>query len=336
MRDILPTVNQWIEQDRPIALATVVETWGSAPRGVGSKMAVTADSAIIGSVSGGCVEGAVMEEALAALETGDPKLLKFGVADDTAWEVGLTCGGRINVFVEKFDPTWWSIATNSVTNDKRTVTFTVLDGDRAGQKAMFNASGDLLYATADRDLIDEFKENIPLNSTRITVNDMDVMVDVELPRPHLILIGGVHVAMPLKEFAHQLGFRVSLIDPRQTFATPERFPDVLSISHDYPDEALPELGLDEDTFIAVLTHDPKIDDPALITSLNAKGVSYIGVLSSGRTHEKRVARLKEAGITDEQIARIYTPIGIEIGSKTPEEIALAIMAEIIAVRNGKR
>ena len=162
-----------------------------------------------------------------------------------------------------------------------------------------------------------------------------VMVDIQASRPHLILIGGVHVSIPLQEMARQVGFRVSIIDPRSAFASEERFPNVANIMHTYPDRALPALGLDRNTYLAVLTHDPKIDDKALTTALPAK-LPYIGVLSSRRTHEKRVARLKEAGISDELIQQIRTPIGIDIGSSTPEEIALSILAEIVAVRNGVR
>jgi xanthine dehydrogenase accessory factor len=161
------------------------------------------------------------------------------------------------------------------------------------------------------------------------------MVDIVNPRPHLIIVGGVHVAMPLQAMARMLGFRVSLIDPRQAFATKERFPDVDSISHEYPTKALAKLGLDKDSYLAVLTHDPKIDDQALISALPAN-IAYVGVLSSSRTHEKRTARLKEAGISDDLFEQIYTPIGIGLGGMNPEEIALGIMSEIIAVRNGVR
>jgi xanthine dehydrogenase accessory factor len=180
------------------------------------------------------------------------------------------------------------------------------------------------------DMIDTYQK-----SGLSVLGDYEVMVDVHRPRPHLIIIGGVHIAMPLQGFARQVGFRVSIVDPRRAFATAERFPEVSAILHQYPDKALPELGLDEDTYLAVLTHDPKIDDPALITALPSSA-PYIGVLSSSRTHEKRSARLAEKGITAELLSRVNTPIGIDIGAKTPEEIALCILAEIVAVRNGVR
>lgn len=339
MLDILDTVDQWIAQNRPAALATVVETWGSAPRGIGSKMAVTADMAMIGSVSGGCVETAVIEQALEILEDRKPRLLHFGVSDDTAWEVGLTCGGRISVFVEPLDARWWQMVTAEVRANRPAATVTIMEGVNAGQKALFDGSGQALYTSPALapDTCEQLAQAAQSRnrSGRAAIAEQNVMVDLHFPRPHLILIGGVHVAMPLQAFARQIGFRVSVIDPRQVFATEERFPEVDSILHSYPDKALPQLGLDRNTYIAVLTHDPKIDDKALTTALPSP-VPYVGVLSSKRTHELRTQRLLEAGLSQEQIDRIHTPIGIDINAQTPEEIALCILAEIVAVRNGAR
>ena len=339
MLDILEMMNQWIDDKRNIALATVVKTWGSAPRREGSKMGITSDMAMIGSVSGGCVEGAVVEEGIAGLKEDKPRLLKFGVADDTAWEVGLTCGGSIEVYVEPLDKTWWHIVSQMAQNDRYGVTVTLLEGDSIGEKVLFDAENNVLYQTdhiSDEQLASMTEIAQAAKKTGITtMGESRVMVDIQASRPHLILIGGVHVSIPLQEMARQVGFRVSIIDPRSAFASEERFPNVANIMHTYPDRALPALGLDRNTYLAVLTHDPKIDDKALTTALPAK-LPYIGVLSSRRTHEKRVARLKEAGISDELIQQIRTPIGIDIGSSTPEEIALSILAEIVAVRNGVR
>jgi xanthine dehydrogenase accessory factor len=339
MLDILDTVDQWIVQNRPVALAIVVETWGSAPRGIGSKMAVTGDMAMIGSVSGGCVETAVIEQALEILEDGKPRLLHFGVSDDTAWEVGLTCGGKISVFVEPLDTRWWQIVTAEIRANRPAATVTIMEGANAGQKALFDGSGSALYASPalePENCVELAQAAQSKNrSGRAEVVERHVMVDLHFPRPHLILIGGVHVAMPLQAFARQVGFRVSVIDPRDVFATEERFPEVETILHSYPDKALPQLGLDRNTYVAVLTHDPKIDDKALTTALPSPA-PYVGVLSSKRTHDLRVQRLREAGLSQEQIDRIHTPIGIDINAQTPEEIALCILAEIVAVRNGVR
>ena len=339
MLDILDMINDWLAARRQVALATVVKTWGSAPRREGSKMGITSEMAMIGSVSGGCVEGAVVEEALAGLRDAAPRLLKFGVADDTAWEVGLTCGGSIEVFVEPLNPLWWDTVATLAKRDSFAVTVTIVEGALIGEKVVFDSAGDVLYRTDN--LSDAAVNAMKVTASEskksglTTLDDMRVMVDLQMERPHLILIGGVHVAIPLQAMATQVGFRVSIVDPRSAFASRERFPNVANILHSYPDKALPQLGLDRSTYLAVLTHDPKIDDKALITALPAN-IPYVGVLSSGRTHKQRVARLKEAGLGDEMIARIRTPIGIEIGASTPEEIAVCILAEIIAVRNGAR
>lgn len=335
MRDIIETVSQWIEEDRQIALATVTETWGSAPRGVGAKMALTDEMAMTGSVSGGCVETAVIREGIESLKDGKPRLLNYGVSDDTAWEVGLTCGGKISVYVEPLDRQWWRLVTKQIKSDMPAVTLTIVEGDHAGTKALYEYQT-LLYASAElpRDADTAFFETgtKAVKSGRAQVAGYEVMIDAERPRPHLILVGGAHVAMPLADFAHRLGFRVSLVDPRRVFATPERFPVVAAISHRYPDRALPELGLDADTYVAVLTHDPKIDDKAILAALPSPA-RYVGVLSSKKTHVSRLERLREAGLSDDLLARIHTPIGLDIGASTPEEIALCIMAEIIKVRN---
>ncbi len=337
MLDILDTMNRWLAEDRSVALATVAKTWGSAPRREGSKMGVNADMGMIGSVSGGCVEGAVVEEALAGMNAGQARLLKFGVADDMAWEVGLTCGGSIEVFVEPLKSLWWDALADLARNDRFGVTATLVDGDLIGEKALFDGAGAVLFKTAGlgADLLADLR-SLAANASKsgiVAMGERRVMLDMQVERPHLILIGGVHVAIPLEAMARQAGFRVSIVDPRAAFASAERFPHVANILHSYPDKALPRLGLDRSAYLAVLTHDPKIDDKALITALPAN-IPYIGVLSSSRTHRQRVARLQEAGISDELIAQIRTPIGIEIGASSPEEIAVCILAEIIAVRNG--
>ena len=339
MLDILATMNRWLAEERAVALATVVKTWGSAPRREGSKMGITREPAMIGSVSGGCVEGAVVEEAVAGLRDGRPRLLKFGVADDMAWEVGLTCGGSIEVFVEPLDSIWWDAVAELAESDIFGVTVTLMDGDLIGEKVLLDATGNVLYKTGSLhdDLLASMKTAAAKinKSGIITLGETRVMVDLQVERPHLILIGGVHVSIPLQKMAAQVGFRVSIVDPRSAFASRERFPQVANILHSYPDKALPQLGLDRSTYLAVLTHDPKIDDKALITALPAN-IPYVGVLSSSRTHRQRVARLKEAGLNDDLIAQIRTPIGIDIGASTPEEIAVCILAEIIAVQNGVR
>lgn len=337
MNELAETAQRWRADGQRVALATVAATWGSAPRRAGSKMLVNESMVMAGSVSGGCVESAVVEEALATLKTGRPKLLRYGVSDDTAWEVGLACGGTISVFVEPLPETWWQTITQAAADNVALVTATVLDGDLAGSRVTVAGHGDIVYASPE--LTDEMTGTLAAVASKPfsgieTVAGYSVMVDVLERRPHLVLIGGVHVGIALQQLARALGMRVTLIDPRRAFATKERFPDVDQIVNAYPQHALPQLELDQDTYIAVLTHDPKIDDPALQIALESNA-AYIGVLSSRRTHQLRVERLKAAGVTDEALARIRTPIGLDIGAQTPEEIALAILAEIVAVRRGK-
>ncbi|PJF41751.1 MAG: XdhC/CoxI family protein [Phototrophicales bacterium] len=337
MYDILETVEKWLQNNQQIALATVVETWGSAPRRVGAKMAVTQEMAMVGSVSGGCVETAVIDEALQSLEDGRPRLLGFGVSDDEAWDVGLACGGKISVYVEPLNTKWWQIVCDAAHNDQSITTISVLDGELAGEKIVTNSDSNILYVTDN--LSQEHQSTLlsaidgQAQSNRQTIGELDVLIDVQQSRPKLIIIGGAHVAMALKNYAHILGFAVVLIDPRRAFASEGRFPDVSTILHSYPDKALEQIGLDNNSYVAILTHDPKIDDPALRTALPSKA-PYVGVLSSRRTHEKRIKRLTEAGVDPALLKRIHTPIGLDIGAQTPEEIALAIMAQIVAVRNG--
>lgn len=334
MLDILGGIDGWLGEGRAVALATVVDIWGSAPRRAGAKMGINAAMGMVGSVSGGCVETAVVEAGLESLKDGKARLLHYGVSDDSAWEVGLACGGKISVLVELLDAQWWAIARERVQQNCPMTTVTILAGDRAGQK-MVTDGETVLYSTADdsaqASILRAVREH--QQTGRVQVDDLDVLVDVYRPAPRLVMVGGAHASVALKNIAHVLGFRVVLIDPRQAFATAERFPDVELISHSYPDKVLPEIGLNADTYIAILTHDPKIDDPALWVALPSK-VPYIGILSSKRTHEKRIERLMAAGVDPELLKRIRTPIGLEIGAQTPEEIALCIMAEIVAVRNG--
>lgn len=334
MLEIISSVEEWLQKGHPVALATVVETWGSAPRQAGAKMSINEKTEMAGSVSGGCVETAVVQEALDSLADGKPRLLNYGVSDDAAWDVGLACGGRMSIYLEPLDKPWWEMVRGRVRENQPFTTATIISGECAGQKILLGNSG-VLYSTIQSDLQDKLVQEA-LGCTTTThrqLDEVDVLIDVYCPAPHVIIIGGAHVAMALKDIAHVLGFRVIIIDPRRAFATPERFPDVEAISHLYPDKALVEMGLNTDSYVAILTHDPKIDDPALRVALPSPA-PYIGVLSSKRTHEKRIERLTADGVDPELLKHIHTPIGLEIGARTPEEIALCIMAEIVAVRNG--
>ncbi|MHB8625000.1 MAG: XdhC family protein [Aggregatilineales bacterium] len=339
MHDILETVEKWLNEGKPIALATVAATWGSSPRQAGAKMAVAPEMMMVGSVSGGCVESAVLNEALDSLKDGKPRLLNYGVSDDSAWEVGLACGGKISVYVEPLDHAWWKVAAESARNNRAAVTVSVIEGEFAGRKLFYDAKHELAYGYMElgrtKEALIQAAENAVYHqrkTTRATVAGFDVLIDVHRPNPRLVIIGGAHVAQALCRLAQTLGYEVIVIDPRSAFATTERFPAVKMISHQYPDKALSTLDLDSETYIAVLTHDPKIDDPALRTALPSSA-PYIGVMSSKRSHALRIERLTKAGVDPKLIERIHTPIGLDIGAQSPEEIALSIMAEIVAVRN---
>lgn len=334
MRDILAEVERWRAAGEPVALATVVQAWGSAPRAAGAKMAVSGGGEIAGSVSGGCVENAVIEAAAAVLAAGSPRLLHFGVSDETAWSVGLACGGTIDVFVETLRPDSWEPFLAAVAARRPAAVATAIGGPDAliGAKVLLlgdgAASGSLGegVAASTREALAEGA------SRRISVGDADVFIEVVLPPPTLIVVGGVHIAVALISMARTLGYRTVLVDPRESFANARRFPHVDRIVSAWPDAALQEIGLDASTAVAVLTHDPKLDDPALLTALRSPAF-YVGALGSSRTQEKRRGRLLGAGLPEGALARLYAPIGLNLGGRGPEEIALSVMAQIVASRN---
>jgi xanthine dehydrogenase accessory factor len=342
MKDVLDSLNTWTERDEEIAVATVINTWGSAPRPVGSKLITTRSGGIAGSVSAGCVEGAVIEAGKDVMSSGEPQLLHYGVADDTAWEVGLACGGEIEVFVEPFAAlagVYESVKRHLDAGDPMAVV-SVLDGppdiqnhklvvleDGATEGALeLGARKDEVVAAALRHLADE-KGGLIEPEEGLTL-----FVEVYPPDPRLIIVGAVHIAEPLVTMANAAGYETILIDPRSAFATRERFPHVDSLVGEWPDSALSEMKLNHSAYIVTLTHDPKLDDPALITALQSDA-RYVGALGSKRTNRLRIERLREAGLTEEQVGRLHAPIGLDLGGRTPPEIAVSILAEIVKVRN---
>jgi xanthine dehydrogenase accessory factor len=333
MKEVLTDINKWQEDgDEPIALATVVQTWGSAPRKEGAKMAMRPGGEISGSVSGGCVEGAVFEEGTQVLETERPKLLHFGVADETAWEVGLACGGTIEVFVERLDTATYHFIRDLITGDKAGASITIIRGpeEKLGQKLTVSRDGNRLGTLGpeldERAIVAEKKLKGP-QRVQLT-EDVEVFIDTVRPAPTLIMVGGVHIAIALTSMAKTLGYRTIVIDPRRAFGSEARFPHVDQLIQAWPQKAFAGIELTPETAVTLLTHDPKIDDPALEIILPSD-VFYIGALGSNKTHTKRVQRLEEMGFGEAEIGRIYGPIGMDIGARTPEEIALSIMAEIV-------
>jgi xanthine dehydrogenase accessory factor len=305
---------EWHRQGKGAVLATVVETWGSAPRPVGSQLAVSGEAEIMGSVSGGCVEGAVVAEALEALGDGRCRVLEFGVSDDDAFAVGLACGGRIRVMVEPIGrgqgPEVGLIEQVVAAREAREALAVETDTGDWSRRVLGYADAPEAF-DADRS---GFREG----STQF--------LWVSNPPLRLAVVGAVHVAQPLAEMARLAGYDVTLIDPREAFASEARFPGQ-ALVHDWPDAALAAHGLDHRTAVVTLTHDPKLDDPALLAALRAP-VFYIGALGSTRTHGKRAARLAEAGLSEAEIARIDAPIGLAIGARSPAEIAVAVMAQM--------
>ncbi|MEX0306991.1 MAG: XdhC family protein [Ruegeria sp.] len=312
------TALKWYRAGKGAALATVVETWGSAPRRVGAQLVIAGDGRIEGSVSGGCVEGAVIVEALEAIEEGEARLLEFGVSDEDAFAVGLACGGTIRVLVEpvgKVLPEQMLAELVAARARREPLAYEV--NVETGKRALRRNA----YAARLRMDRSGFEE------------DGQTFVAVHNPPLRLIVVGAVHIAQALVPMARIAGYDPAIIDPREAFASDARFPGE-TILTDWPDEAVTKLGLDTRTAIVLLTHDPKLDDPALQAALSAY-VFYIGALGSKRTHAKRVDRMKQAGFTDEQISRIHGPIGLDIGAAGPSEIAVAILAQMTAVLRGK-
>jgi xanthine dehydrogenase accessory factor len=302
---------RWHRDGRGAALATVIETWGSAPRPVGSQLAVSGAGEIMGSVSGGCVEGAVVAEAVACLDTGESRVLTFGVSDEEAFAVGLACGGTIRVLVEPVG---------------RAISEALLE-DLVAARARRQAVAYVVnLSTWDRNLA---PRGGPLDA-RFRADrsgvEGDEFVAIHNPPLRMIVVGAVHIAQPLLLMARACGYDPVLIDPREAFGSAARFPGE-RILHDWPDEAMASLGPDARTAVVTLTHDPKLDDPAIRAALDSD-CFYLGCLGSPRTHAKRLARLAEAGVAESQVARIHAPVGLDIGAKSPGEIAVAIMAEI--------
>jgi len=305
----------WHRRGRGAVLATVVETWGSAPRPVGSQLVVSGAGEMEGSVSGGCVEGAVVEEAMEALTSHAAQMLEFGVADEDAFAVGLACGGRIKVLVEPVG----TVLTEALLAD--------LVAARAARKPVAYLvdleTGARRLAAGDT----------PALAARFRADKSGVegseFIAIHNPPLRLMVVGAVHIAQALLPMARMAGYDPVLIDPRPAFASPARFPGA-TLVEDWPDAALEALAPDSRSAIVTLTHDPKLDDPAIQAAL-ASDCFYLGCLGSTRTHAKRVERLGAAGVSPEKIARIHAPVGLDIGSQGPAEIALSILAEITRV-----
>lgn len=338
MLDIIDEIRRLVDQDKPFVLARVISTWGSAPRGVGSGMIITEDHEVAGSVSGGCIEGAVIREADQVLKNGTAKELSFGISNEDAWSVGLTCGGKISVFLEKFlafdkeGKEIWETMDAMIRDDKSFVLITRMDNSNYRHG---------LYA-AQKTHKGEIPSKIKSKSKNVLKTNKSLTFESEgskyflhiFPeKPKLLIVGAAHISLDLIRLGKMYGFETILVDPRRIFTKQSRFdvkPDL--IYNEWPEIVFPNLDLGERTFAVLLTHDPKIDDQALDFLLNSN-VAYIGALGSRKTHIKRVGRLREKGFADEKINKIIGPVGLDINAKEPVEIALSIMAQIIEEKN---
>ncbi|MFV9504907.1 MAG: XdhC family protein [Oscillochloridaceae bacterium umkhey_bin13] len=335
MHELLDQIDRWLARGEQVALATVVRTMGSSPRQVGAQLAVSSGGGMVGSVSGGCIEGAVFEECQTALRTQTARLLQFGVADETAWEVGLACGGEIQVLVQPL--VHYAQLRTAVQAGQPLATATVIAGrEPLGRQILVEPAGRYHDSFGDVDLearVAAVAQTWLGAGTTGLYQDPDQQVTVFIaslvPPPVLYLVGGVHIAVALAPMARLAGFRTVVVDARAAFASPERFDHADELLVAWPDEALAG-RLDARSAVAVLTHDPKLDDPALRVAL-ASPARYVGALGSKTTHQRRLERLRAEGLSEAQLARIHGPIGLALGAKTPAEIAVSILAEIVQV-----
>ncbi len=339
MRDILEDVTRWNEEGKKIALATVVQTWGSSPRQEGAKMAISEGGEIAGSVSGGCVESAVAETGLQVLKSGSPQLVHFGVADETAWSVGLACGGSLDVFVERLDPEQFHFLRELLINEEPAASVTIVSGPEAtlGRKLTLNlddpsARHGSLNSGSDEQTIELAHQVTEPSLLDLEAEGVQAFIDLMPSPPTLIVVGGNQIAITLSSLAKTMDMRTVIVDPRRAFATEQRFPEVDQLIQTWPAEAFETLPLTETTAVVMLTHDPKIDEPALEIALTSPAF-YIGALGSKRTQAKRRERLSELGLTEAELDRLHGPVGLKLGADTPDEIALSIMAEIVATRH---
>ena len=348
MRDLVPELTAWWDKGEPFALATVVSIRGSAPRQPGASMAVSADGEVVGSVSGGCVEGAVYELAEEVLRTHEPVLQTYGISDDDAFAVGLTCGGILDILVRQVDanrPEFVSVAA-SIAAEQPVALATVISGDAtvAAQVAVWpdKSEGSLGTEGLDIAVVDDARGMLAQGQTGVRhygpngerrQDEVAVFVESFNPPPRMLVFGAIDFAAAVARIGKYLGYRVTVCDARPIFATEKRFPEADEVICEWPHRFLADTQVDERTVIAVLTHDPKFDVPLLEVALRTPA-GYIGAMGSRRTHDDRIARLREIGFTDDELARLRSPIGLDLGARTPEETAVSIAAEIVGLRWG--
>ena len=350
MRDILDQITKWWDSGETFGLATVVNTFRSAPRDPGAALAVSGGGEVVGSVSGGCVEGAVYELAQEVCESGQPVLQTYGISDDTAFDVGLTCGGIIELFVEPVSRERFlglGDVAAAIRDEVPVAVATVISGPgvlgarriiQAGTAIGTLGAGDRLDGAVD----DDARGMLAQGLTGVRhygehgerrLDDLSVFVQSFAPPPRMLVFGAIDFAAAVARAGKFLGYRVTVCDARPIFATHARFPDADEVIVDWPHRYLAKTPIDSRTVICVLTHDPKFDVPVLEVALRTPA-GYIGAMGSRRTHDDRLARLREAGLTEGELARLRSPIGLDLGARTPEETAVSVAAELIQLRWG--
>ena len=352
MRDILDDLDRWRSAGKKVAIARVVDVDGSGPRPPGAAMAVAEDGEVAGSVSGGCVEGAVVTEALGILESGERKLVTFGYSDDEAFAVGLTCGGTIHLFIEPLHPDQAVFAevAEAIRSESPVALATVISGPDIGRKLLVRPDrpgvGTLGDPDLDRVVTRDAGGELAAGITEVRhygahgearEAEVSVFIESHAPPPRMLIFGAVDFTAALARLAKLLGYRVTVCDAREVFATRRRFPMADEVVVDWPQRLLARVGssLGPRDAVCVLTHDAKFDVPAIIAALETD-VGYLGAMGSRRTHDKRMERLQEEGVEDAGLKRVMAPIGLDIGARTPEEVAVSIFAEIIALRTGQQ
>jgi xanthine dehydrogenase accessory factor len=339
MRDLLSEYERLAAAGEPLGRAVVTSVWGSAPRAEGASMLATRTGTMAGSVSGGCVEAATAGEIGAALERGTPRLVTFGVSDELAWEVGLACGGTIKVFVE---PEIRPDVLAAARGPGGEVVATVVEGAMLGRSARVFDDG-RMDGDLGPDIMNDAVRQAALaalgraSSTTLALEApagaATVFLEVFPRQPRLVIFGGVHIAVALVPLARMLGYHTIVADGRQSFLTRDRFPDADDLILAWPEEAFERIGLDHSCYVCILSHDPKFDEPALKAALRSSA-RYVGAIGSKKTQAARRKWLESEGLTQEEIGRLHGPIGLDLGGRQPVETALAILAEMTAVRCG--
>jgi xanthine dehydrogenase accessory factor len=353
MKELLATLAEWRKEGVDAGRAVVVRTFGSAPRPEGAVLLLASDGRIAGSVSGGCVEGAAAEEIERTRRTGLSRVIRYGISDEQAWDVGLACGGTIDVLIEPRVPDPITAAADGVAPSEGAAVVTPLPPDsppaefgphepgEGGPPAAALVvhddgymAGTLGSPDLDSQLVDVALDVLNRGTSRtVEIGERALFIEAFPVRPRLVVVGAVEVARSLVHLARELGYSTVVIDGRAAFATPERFPpdQVDELVLGWPDEVADEIGLGPNDAVAVLTHDVKFDEPAIVEALR-RGCRYVGAVGSRKTQRERRQRLREAGVSDEELSRVRGPIGLDLGGRAPAETALAIMSEVVASR----